>query len=318
VPRRKKIETWRRDLDTEPALKADASGRPVISVKRAAAEKNLKVGMEVMAKRRKASGDADAVVATITEISETGLKLNWGENRGEPGTVETVSITDVEVLAPKPLSASSQESTLGPLDSESIKWSPCSTFDNNDMLLSLTKATLYQAYVCRSCAHEDLHLNMEDGELHVYAKRLMKPKSLLLLPFGSIDGSASKGPSVPLRVEVTSDENQGPVTVEWRLRAKPLPKKITGTSEKAVALNPFWLLSMKPTEKTTLQSNPSQVTSELTYEPIAFAAMPPTMVSDVKSNKNKSHMVLKMTALVNTETVPKGALLYVTSKPPSH
>jgi hypothetical protein len=78
-----KIENWRRELDTEPVLNADASGRPVITVKRAAAEKNLKVGMEVMAKRRKAgenTGDATAL-ATITDISDGGSASHVGRQR---------------------------------------------------------------------------------------------------------------------------------------------------------------------------------------------------------------------------------------------
>jgi hypothetical protein len=145
----------------------------------------------------------------------------------------------------------------------------------------------------------------------------MKPKTLLLLPFGTIDNPDSKGLSVPLYIEVRSEQNKEPTSVVWRLRAKPLPKKISGTSEKAVALNPFWLLSTRPVEQTHLEAAPGQVASELTYETIAFEALPPSMVSDVKSNKTKSHIVLKTTALVNMEAVPKGALLYVTSKPPT-
>jgi hypothetical protein len=179
-----KIENWRRELDTESVLQADASGRPVVTAKRAAAEKNLKVGMEVMAKRRKAgenTGDTTSV-ATITDISDEGVKVTCGGMVSENGTVETIPITDIGVVPQKPSSASSQESKPGSLDSESIKWAPCSTFDNDDMLLSLTKATLYQAYVGRSCAHEELHISRHSGELHVYAKKLMKPKTLLLLP----------------------------------------------------------------------------------------------------------------------------------------
>jgi hypothetical protein len=70
-------------------------------------------------------------------------------------------------------------------------------------------------------------------------------------------------------------------------------------------------------EPTALEAAPNQVASELTYETIAFEALPPSMVADVKSSKTKSHIVVKTTALVNMEAVPKGALLYVTSKPPT-
>ena len=104
--------------------------------------------------------------------------------------------------------------------------------------------------------------------------------------------------------------------MEWRLRAKPTPKKTAGTGEKAVALVPFWLLGTRPVDKTTLDPAASQVACELTYETIAFEAVPPTMLSDTRNSKTKSHIVLKTTALVNTEAVPKGALLYVTTKPP--
>jgi len=314
-----KIENWRRELDTESVLQADASGRPVVTAKRAAAEKNLKVGMEVMAKRRKAGENTEDTtsVATITDISDEGVKVTWGGMGSENGTVDTIPITDIGKVPQKPSSASSQESKPDSLHFESIKWAPCSTFDNDDMLLSLTKATLYQAYVGRSCAHEDLHISRDSGELQVYAKRMMKAKTLLLLPFGSIDTPASKGLGVPLYVEVSSDQNKKPTSVMWRLRAKPIPKKCTGTGEKAVALNPFWLLSTRPMAPTALEAAPNQVASELTYETIAFEALPPSMVADVKSSKTKSHIVVKTTALVNMEAVPKGALLYVTSKPPA-
>jgi hypothetical protein len=152
-------------LDTESVLQADASGRPVVTTKRAAAEKNLKVGLEVMAKRRKAGENTDDTtsVATITDISDEGVKVTWGGMGSENGTVDTIPITDIGKVPQKPSSASSQESKPDSLHSESIKWAPCSTFDNDDMLLSLTKATLYQAYVCRSCAHEELHISKDTG-----------------------------------------------------------------------------------------------------------------------------------------------------------
>jgi hypothetical protein len=247
------------------------------------------------------------------------VQVTWNGSRSSVGIVETVPITEVTLLAQKPASASTHDAQPSSLDCESIKWAPCSSWDNDEMLLSLTKATLYQAYVGRSCAHEELHISRHGEELHVYAKKGMKPKTLLLLPFGTIDNPDTKGLSVPLYMEVRSEPNKEPTKVVWRLRAKPLPQKISGTSEKAVALNPFWILSTRPVEQTHVKETPGQVSSELTYETMEFEALPPCKLDDMKSwhKKGNANIVLKFTALLNMDAVSKGALLYVTSKPPT-
>ena len=56
--------------------------------------------------------------------------------------------------------ASSQEDML---KRDAIKWAQCSTEASQDMLLHVTASILYQVYVARSSAHEDLHIINDGG-----------------------------------------------------------------------------------------------------------------------------------------------------------
>ena len=155
----KKTETLADKLDAEPQVVADSEGRAIVSVKREAQEKNLEVGALVTAKRQRLNV-VEEILATVTEISDEGVAIKW-EAAGKSGSntdVLPVSAIDLQKKEKDPVS--SQEDML---KRDAIKWAQCSTAENQDMLLHVTASILYQAYVARSSAHEDLHIINDGG-----------------------------------------------------------------------------------------------------------------------------------------------------------
>ena len=160
----KKNKNWTDKLDAEPQVVADSKGRAVVSVKREAQEKNLEVGALVMAKRRRKiseKGAVEEILATVTEISDKGVAISW-KAAGESGSnTDVLPVSAIELSQKKEKDpASSQEDML---KRDAIKWAQCSTEANQDMLLHVTASILYQVYVARSSAHEDLHIINDGG-----------------------------------------------------------------------------------------------------------------------------------------------------------
>ena len=334
----KKKSVWTDNLDAEPIVVADAKGKVVVTVKREAQDKNLDVGASVVVKRRR-TGPSDEERGTIIDITDQGIKVSWEGGSGDPksaGGSEVVSVSQVElakVEKPKQAAASSQDD---PLKQEAVKWSECSTTASRDMLLHLTASTLYQAYVARSSAHEDLHIVNNNGVVKLYAQRDMKQGALVLLPFGDVvEPSTASAGSIPISLEIGGEE---PERADFRIRSKTTPKKTASSQEKAVVLVPFWVLATKPASsqalskalKTQAPSASSQDPStsiqedgktsgtdmsQLQYKTTAMQVPPPPAV-EKRSARSKTSIVLKCLCLTNAEPVRKGSWLVVMDKPP--
>ena len=323
----KKAPIWTDKLDAEPLVVADSAGRAVVGAKRQAQDKHLEVGSRVAAKRTRlqAKGPEEAS-ATITEITDAGVTVKWDEPC-ESGSHELLAVSDIELAKKKAAATSSQgdqsASSQGCLCLEAIKWSLCSTATNQEMLSILTAATLYQAYVSRSSAHEDLHVVCDKGVVMMCATREMKPGALVLLPFGDIldSGLASPG-SAPVTLEICGETTS---RVEFRIRSKNTPKRVTGTNEKAVVLVPFWVLATAtassqavPNAESSSKSPAalSKVVSKLRYK-ITTIHMPQAPQVEKKSGNTKTTIAIKTVCMTNDDVVPRGAQLVAMGKPPT-
>ena len=292
-------QNWTDKLDAQPMVVADSAGRAVVGVKRQAQNKHLEVGVRVEAKRtRLGAKEPETASATISAISDEGVQVKWDEPE-KSGCIESLLlVSDIE-LAKKKREADPTKS--GILDVEACKWSPCSTAANNEMLLTLTTATLYQAYVGRSAAHEDLHVVFDKGVFAMYARREMKPGALVMLPFGDIlDPAVAPAGSVPIAIVIG-----GNAVSEMRLRAKNTPKKL-GTNEKAVVLVPFWVLATRPASST----KSAAVVPNLVYKTTTMQVNQAPKVEKTQG-KEKHAIVIKTICITNDEVVPKGAPLAV-------
>ena len=309
LPPEKKAPDWTDKLDAQPMLVADSAGRAMVGTKRQAQDKHLEVGVRVAAKRKRLGAkEPEAGSGRITSISDEGVLVKWDEP-GKDGCIETLlAVSDIE-LAPKKREPDPTQGTQATsnLDLEACKWSPCSTATNNEMLATLTAATLYQAYVGRSSAHEDLHVVFDTGVFTMYARREMKPGALVMLPFGEIivPGVASAG-SAPVVLEIGGD-----VGTEFRLRAKNTPKEL-GTNEKAVVLVPFWVLATRPASS----KSSAAVISNLVYKTTTMNVQQAPQVGKTHG-RAKHAIVIKTVCITNDEVVPKGASLVVKGKLPT-
>ena len=208
------------------------------------------------------------------------------------------------------------------LQHEPIKWSQCSTVDNNEMLLHVTAATLYQAYVARSSAHEDLHVLSIKGEVQLFATKEMKPGVLVLLPFGLLECAENmKSAGVPVVLEIGGEKSGQATNVQYQIRPQNTQKKVASSQEKAVVLVPFWVLATKPEVKAAAGKSASskaavsQVTSLLEYKTTALNVHAAPAL-EKRSARSKASIVFKTICLTNKEVVPKGSRLLVCEKLP--
>ena len=319
LPPQKKAQNWTDKLDAQPMLVADSAGRAVVGAKRQAQDKKLEVGVRVAAKRKRLGAkEPEAESATVTAISDEGVLVKWDEPE-KGGCMESLlAVADIELAKKKQPRATSSQGSLdtqgtkatssqGNLDLQACKWSPCSTATNNDMLATLTTATLYQAYVGRSSAHEDLHVVFDKGAFTMYARREMKLGALMMLPFGDvIDLDVASVGSAPVVLQICGDAGKE-TSKEFRLRAKNTPKQL-GTNEKAVVLVPFWVLS-KSSAADSLKSS-AAVTSKLVYKTTTMNVQPAQQAGRTPG-RAKQAIVVKTVCITNEEVVPKGASLVV-------
>ena len=308
----KKNESWTAHLDAEPPVVADSQGRAVVSVKREAQDKHLDVGARVTAKRQRKNELEETVEAIITEISDKGVAIKWEGGRG------TFPVSAIELAKEK----EKDELAEDMLQHEPVKWAQCSTAENNDMLTHLTAATLYQAYVARSSAHEDLHVLSIKGEFQLFATKEMKPGALVLLPFGVLESARDmKAVGVPVVLEIGGEKGGQTTQVLYQIRPKTTPKKTASSQEKAMVLVPFWVLATKPEGKAVAgkaassKAASSQVVSLLQYKTTAVNVHAAPAL-EKRSTRSKANIVLKTICLTNTEVVPKGSRLMVPEKLP--
>ena len=320
------------EWDDQPLLEADSGGKAVVSAKRQAQDNGLVVGATVVAKRFKGEEGQDTVTATIIDITGEGLAIKWENDEGSQTSV--VNVCDASLVSKRQDPAKKKKDTASSQDAASsqalgmapVKWSPCSTAENTEMLIHLTMATLYQAYVARSTAHEDLHIIHDQEGVKLHANKEIKANALALLPFGALEEAADKkiAAFAPVAIEIGSgatassqETSAGTSRAEYRLRAKTTPKRTTGTQDKAVALVPFWVLATKTMSDADAKASGAAM-CKLEYTEIALPVLPPQIVGKKASKDNgKTKVVVKTFALMNTEIVPKGSQLYVADKPPA-
>ena len=322
----KKKESWTAHLDAEPPVVADSQGRPVVSVKREAQEKHLDVGARVTAKRQRKNELEEIAEAIITEISDKGVVIKWEGGKG------TFPVSAIELAKEK----EKDELPEDMLQHEAMKWSQCSTVENAEMLLHVIASTLYNVYVARSSAHEDLHVINIKGDVQLFATKEMKPGALVLLPFGALESVPDpKAAGVPVVLEIGGEKSGQTTQVEYQIRPKNTPKKATVTQEQAVVLVPFWVLATKPVainegkaaavkaasskaaagKAAAGKAASSQVVSVLQYKTTAVN-VPAAPALEKRGTRSKASIVLKTICLTNKEVVPKGSRLIVSEKPP--
>ena len=315
-------------LDGEPLVAADSQGLAVVSVKREARLQNLTVGARVSAKRRKVNDTEETATAVITGVSDAGVTIKW-ESGAAPSQVprnsegEAATLPESETLPPESLALLADqkggmpEAECEALAQPAVCWSPTSSAENADMLLKLLEATLYQAFVARSCAHEELHMILDDkGVIRLHAKKQMPAGAMILLPFGDVDNgkSASKAGGVPVAVVIATGARS--TTQEFRVRGKTVPKKLAGTAETAVALVPFWVLASRLAAPNKSEPPKSHMVAELVYRTAVMdvAQAPAVMLKGGK--KSKESIKINVICMVNEAVVPKGSMLIVRAAPP--
>ena len=309
----KKTESWTALLDALPPVVADSQGRAVVSVKREAQVKRLDVGALVTAKRQRKNQLEEIVGATITEISEKGVAITWVGGKG------TFAVSDIELASSQDKKDELAEDML---QHEPVKWAQCSTVENTEMLKHVVASTLYQSYVARSSAHDDLHVVSVKGDFHVFATKEMKPGALVLLPFGALESAHdTKAVGVPVVLEIGGEKSGQTTNVLYQIRPKNTPKKQASSQEKAMVLVPFWVLATKPEGKAVAgkaassKAASSQVVSLLDYKTTAVNVHAAPAL-EKRSTRSKASIVLKTICLTNKEVVPKGSRLIVSEKLP--
>ena len=222
------------------------------------------------------------------------------KGKGEKGTQATSSQGEDSTQA---------TSSQGNLGLQACKWAMCSTTTNHEMLSTLTAATLYQEYVCRSSAHEHLHVVFHKGVFTLYALKQMNPGDLLLLPFGDLidPGVASPG-CAPVMLQIPGGGEK-----EFRLRAKNPPRSL-GTSGKAVVLIPFWVLSKSSVAVASKSS--AAVAPNLVYQTQTISVQRSEEVKNT-CGEAKGSIVIKTVCMTNDGVVPKGAPLVAKGKLPA-
>jgi len=311
------------EVDAEPLVAADSQGIAVVSVKREARLLNLSVGARVTAKRSKTDASQETAFAVITGVSDAGIAIEWeaaakdGQEKTATVPMDCVTLAGEQKADKKADTAPSQGPAPAALAKPSVKWSECSTAENEEMLQKLTEATLYQAYVGRSCAHDDLLIVKEPSvAIKVLAQKEMKAGTLLLLPFGAVDDGLgpSRHGAAPIAVSVAAAG--GPSTKEFRVRGKATPTKVSDNQEKAVAMVPFWLLAQRPlSDEKAAALEP--LCAKLEYKTVSFDVPAPAEADKKGPKEKKTNIIVKVVCLVNGAALAAGSMLYVGAPVPS-
>ena len=189
----------------------------MVSVKREAQVKHLDVGARVTAKRQRKNELDEIVDGFITDISDKGVAIKWDGGKG------TFDVSAIELASSQDKKDELAEDML---QHEPVKWAQCSTLENNEMLTHVVAATLYQAYVARSSAHDDLHVLFIKGEFQMFATKEMKPGALVLLPFGALETAHdTKAVGAPVVLEIGGEKSGQTTNVLYRIRPKTTPTK---------------------------------------------------------------------------------------------
>ena len=323
------------DLDAtlgNTVVATDASGVPVLSVKRLAAEAGLEPNGEVILKSARGKESFD--VGVVRAIEDGGVMVSWAGKEA--------MVVDVAELVPapkkrKPANAQTEDPILA---GNGLKWSQCSDAENANMLSQMAHASLYQMYLTQSAAHPDLvlmptapALASSQGNVSVYTRTAFKEGALMLLPFsgGLVDGQCERplGCAAPLRMIIPQGQDK-PVVSDFWIKGKATPKKLILGCDKAAVLVPFWVLASKPLEAPPAETS-SQEGQEPSQEGQASSQTRPCMALVYKTlkvevpipclskkavSKQKGRLTMSVHCMTNAEELAAGTRIFIASRVP--
>ena len=298
----------------------DASGVPVLGVKRLAAEAGFEPKSEVIWKSARGTECPD--VGVVRSIEDGGVMVSWAGS--EP------KIVDVADLAPAPKRAKKDQPEDPILTGGGVKWSQCSSAENTSMLMQMAHTTLYQLYVGQSAAHADLvlmqtpsELASSQGPVSVYTRIAFKQGGLVLLPFhSSLVEAACPRPShaAPLRVTIVRGKDE-PVVADFWIKSKATPKKLIVGCEKAVVMVPFWVLASTPLRAPPAEAEASSQGGQtrpcvaLDYKTVSIEVPSPSVAS-AAGGKPKGKIIVGVQCMTNPEPLAAGSRIFVSRRPP--
>ena len=298
----------------------DASGVPVLGVKRLAAEAGFEPKSEVIWKS--AGGTKCPDVGVVRSIEDGGMMVSWSGL--EP------KIVDVADLAPAPKRAKQEQPEDPVLTGGGVKWSQCSSAENTSMLMQIAHTTLYQVYVGQSAAHADLVLMQTPSELaerqgpvSVYTRIAFKQGGLMLLPFNSsvVEAACPRpGHAAPLRVTIVRGKDEQ-VEADFWIKSKATPKKLIVSCEKAAVIVPFWLLASTPLRgppaeaQALSQEGQTRTCVALDYKTVHIEVPSPSAAS-AAGGKPKGKIIVGVQCMTNPEPLAAGSRIFVSRRPP--
>ena len=211
----------------------------------------------------------------------------------------------------------SSESILANLKKIGLKWSQCSSTENQAASKAMVASLVYVLYLKQS--EQDLHIvevpkganPRLGGGLEIYVRRDYDPYTFALLPYNSAVHSEEASDTSPLELVLAPEEE--PVTCPFSLKPKVTPKQFALGAEKAVVLVPFWVLA----NNVAAGAEPSPGSIPLAYATACFPFPTPGPVAKgVRSAKSVSIKV-RMLYATNAVRLAKGNCIYLPHPPPA-
>ena len=197
--------------------------------------------------------------------------------------------------------------------------------------MKIAQTVLYQVYVHQSSAQNDLRVTATpeedvaaEGPLRICAAREFKARTLFLLPFNTTwagpDQTQPKD-SCPVIMTVFPEKEEK-TTVKFWIKAKPTPKSLASSQDRAVVLVPFWALAAagrKTTQSSSESSSASSAASDthcLVYQQAVIDV--PTPAAVLKGIRvAKAKIKLCVPCMTNKTIIAKGSRLTIAEKIPT-
>ena len=313
--------------DIETVVSSKSTGAPVVSLKRLATEAGLEIHAEVVKKAARQTecenGDAgqqDAgLVGVVKGIDESGVLVSWDD--AAPVIVAVDDLAIAPQKSQKKAEAPSQEAAV--LSLPPVKWAPVSSQENGAMMWNFACVALYQVYLATSSGHDDLHLVESTGKapsqgpVSIYARKEMKEYALKFIPFNGsnielLAVTSTSAAGAPLQM-VVAPEGEAQTTVNYWVKLKPLPKKMSSSQEKVSVLVPFWILSRGQKGK---ENEEPASTHALVYKVGSVAVGAPGAFGQ-KGKVLKPRLTMRVVYLTNETVIEKGSRLVARGRPPT-
>ena len=302
--------------DVPPAepkpLERDAAGKMMVSFKRRAEEAGFLAGAKVLRQGSDENSLVAADVGVIKKVAADAILVSWAG--AEPRCMELEDLAHPTKRIT--LVADPREQAL---ESPGVKWSPTGSSENKDACKAIVMYMAYGLYVKQS--EVDLHITeVAQRSLEIRVRRNYEPYTLALLPFGTTisetEGTGAS-PSVPVRL-VTNPKNEAATVMDYRLKARPLPKILKFGGEHAPILVPFWVLANNPAPGAEPRASDGSAAVPLAYQ-AAEVAVPvqPCLAKGLKAPSSKDGIVLRMLYATNPTRLAKGDVVVLSEAPPS-